>query len=91
MIICCNIISLLRNAVKEIFDEEKPEVKEQDFATVSWEDLPEDGYFGMYTHFSIHETMLKVRSLEYSHIIQNVMLFDSYNAYRRILVVSLCV
>ena len=32
-----------------------------DIATsISWEDLPEDGYFGMYTHFSIHETMLKV-------------------------------
>ena len=52
---------LVRKAVKELFDERECEGKQQDIAaSVSWEDLPEDGYFGMYTHFSIHETMLKV-------------------------------
>lgn len=53
--------------MKELFDDEKPKVKEKDIATVSWEDLPEDGYFGMYTHFSIHETMLKVHLLASSN------------------------
>ena len=46
--------------MKELFDDEVSGVKKQDAAAISWEDLPEDGYFGMYTHFSIHETMLKV-------------------------------
>lgn len=87
LFICCNIMSLLRNAVKEIFDEEKPEVK-QDVAMVSWEDLPEDGYFAMYTHFSIHETMLKVRNI---YVSSKMMLIDPHNACRRILVVSWCV
>ena len=51
---------LIRKAVKELFDEDRHESKKQDISNVCWEDLPEDGYFGMYTHFSIHETMLKV-------------------------------
>ena len=52
----------IRKSVKELFDEKDDEAKPTDVAaTLSWEDLPEDGYFGMYTHFSIHETMLKVR------------------------------
>lgn len=88
---CSFAAILLRNAVKEIFDEEQPVVKEQDTAVVSWEDLPEDGYFGMYTHFSIHETMLKVHSLEYIRIIQNGILIDPHHACKRILVVCLCV
>jgi hypothetical protein len=56
------LIFLLRKAVKELFNETEQNAKEMDVTTtISWQDLPEDGYFGMYTHFSIHETMLKVQ------------------------------
>ena len=57
-------MTIIRKAVKELFEEEQEGAKKQDIApAASWEDLPEDGYFGMYTHFSIHETMLKVSFL----------------------------
>ena len=62
--IMITLIFLIRKAVKELFNETERNAKEMDIATsVSWEDLPEDGYFGMYTHFSIHETMLKVLAI----------------------------
>ena len=54
---------IIRKAVKELFEESEEEEKKQEIAAGSWEDFPEDGYFGMYTHFSIHETMLKVSFL----------------------------
>lgn len=58
------MIFLTRKAVKDLFDEKEQKAKEMDIAaSISWEDLPEDGYFGMYTHFSIHETMLKVYNI----------------------------
>ena len=59
---CGNFIVTFRKAVKELFEEDKQGAKKQQIAAASWEDFPEDGYFGMYTHFSIHETMLKVCS-----------------------------
>ena len=63
-IIMVTLMFLIRKAVKELFNETERNAKETDIATsVSWEDLPEDGYFGMYTHFSIHEIMLKVHVL----------------------------
>ena len=63
-IIMVTLMFLIRKAVKELFSETERNAKETDTATsVSWEDLPEDGYFGMYTHFSIHEIMLKVHVL----------------------------
>ena len=63
-IICHYAHGLIRKAVKELFDEKEHNTKEIDIAaSISWEDLPEDGYFGMYTHFSIHETMLKVHNM----------------------------
>ena len=70
---CMHVISLLsiRNAVKELFNEKEHNAKDI-AASVSWEDLPEDGYFGMYTHFSIHETMLKVH---YYNIVVYLRLF----------------
>ena len=79
VVLICNTVQIMiiRKAVKELFEESEEGAKKQEIAASSWEDFPEDGYFGMYTHFSIHETMLKVSFLLVSYMIRKVGFYQT--------------